>query len=49
MKFFPRFPCGADGRAVYGHMITKFSYFFYLPMVLRWRASRVELRYQPSL
>ena len=27
MKFFPRFPCGADGRAVYGHMITKFSFF----------------------
>ena len=24
-KSFPRFPFGADGRAVYGHVITKFS------------------------
>ena len=26
MKFFPRFPCGVDGRAVYGHVITTFSF-----------------------
>ena len=41
------YACGADGRslgrAVYGHVITKFSrrvdYFIFLPMVLCWRAS----------
>ena len=47
------YACGADGRslgpigrAVYGHVITKFSrmvdYFIFLPMVLRWRASRAR-------
>ena len=41
-----------SGGDLYGHVITKFSrmgrlltYLNYLPMVLRWRASRLELCY----
>ena len=47
------FPCGADGRSAYGHVITKFSRMGRLPHFLSYGApsaralrARAELRYK---